>query len=327
MSRYRALVSGGAGFIGSHLVESLLDDEAEVLVIDSFHTGREANLAPLSGSGRLMIERADVSQPLPPSVIVRRFDRIYHLASPASPVDYARLPLETLSVNSIGTLHLLELAERDRARFVMASTSEVYGDPLVHPQPETYWGNVNSIGPRACYDEGKRFAESLTMTYVAKYRVDARIARIFNTYGPRSAPGDGRMIPNFCTQAISGEPLTIYGDGLQTRSCCYVTDLVRGLRALMDTPHLAGEVVNLGNPDEQTVLEIAHHVLRVARSSSRMVHRPLPVDDPTRRCPDIAKAQRLLNWVPEIPFDRGIRATLDYFESAAARPVATAAAG
>lgn len=327
MSRYRALVSGGAGFIGSHLVESLLDDGAEVLVVDSLHTGSEANLAPLFGTGRLVIERGDLSHALPPTVSVRRFDQIYHLASPASPVDYARFPLETLRVNSIGTLQLLELAERNRARFVLASTSEVYGDPLTHPQPETYWGNVNPNGPRSCYDEGKRFAESLTMTYVTKYGVDARIARIFNTYGPRSAPGDGRMIPNFCTQAISGEPLTIYGDGLQTRSCCYVTDLVRGLRALMDTPHLAGEVVNLGNPDEQTVLEIAQHVLRVARSNSLMVHCPLPVDDPIRRCPDIAKAQRLLSWAPEISFDRGIRWTLDYFGFEVDTPVATAVAG
>jgi UDP-glucuronate decarboxylase len=311
------LVAGGGGFVGSHLVESLLDEGADVLVVDSFQTGREANLADIGGHDRLIVECADISQPLPSSVLARRFDRIYHLASPASPVDYARLPLETLKVNSIGTIQLLEKAARDGARFLLASTSEVYGDPLVHPQPETYWGNVNPNGPRSCYDDSKRFAESVTMTYVTKYAVDARIARIFNTYGPRSAPSDGRMIPNFCMQAIREEPLTVYGDGLQTRSCCYVTDLVRGLTALMETPSLVGEVVNLGNPAEQTVIEIAQRVRDTAGSRSPIVHRPLPADDPSRRCPDIAKAQRLLGWAPQVNFGVGVRRTLDYFATIA----------
>lgn len=315
MTRHRALVAGGAGFVGSHLTEFLLDQGAEVFVVDSFVTGSEANLVPMSGNGRLVVERADISQPLPLAVSGRRFDRVYHLASPASPVDYARLPLETLRANSVGTMHLLEIAERDNARFLLASTSEVYGDPLIHPQPETYWGNVNPNGPRSCYDEAKRFSESVTMTYVTSYGVDARIARIFNTFGPRSAPGDGRMIPNFCVQAIQDKPLTVYGDGLQTRSCCYVTDLVRGLAALMETPNIRGAVVNLGNPHEQTVLEIAQHILRASGSSSAIVHRSLPVDDPTRRCPDITKAQKLLGWGPEVSFEVGTRRTLDYFMS------------
>lgn len=315
MTRQRALVAGGAGFVGSHLTELLLDSGADVLVVDSLATGSMANIASLSGNARLLVEQADVSRPLPLAVSGRRFDRIYHLASPASPVDYARLPLETLRANSIGTMHLLEIAERDHARFLLASTSEVYGDPLIHPQPESYWGNVNPNGPRSCYDEAKRFSESLTMTYVTSNKLDARIARIFNTFGPRSAPGDGRMIPNFCVQAIQGEPLTVYGDGLQTRSCCYVTDLVRGLVALMETPNLRGEVVNLGNPREQAVLEIAQHIRRAAGSSSSIVHRSLPVDDPTRRCPDITKARMLLGWAPEVSFEAGARWTLEYFTS------------
>ncbi|HVM30289.1 MAG TPA: UDP-glucuronic acid decarboxylase family protein [Candidatus Limnocylindrales bacterium] len=309
------LVAGGAGFVGSHLVEALLEEVSEVMVVDSFDTGSPRNLASAIDDPRLALERASISDPLPPAVTGRRFDRIYHLASPASPVHYARLPLETLKVNSLGTMHLLELARRDDARLLLASTSEVYGDPLVHPQPETYWGNVNPNGPRSCYDEGKRFSESVTMTYVREHGLDARIARIFNTYGPRSDPNDGRMIPNFCVQALRGQDITVYGDGQQTRSCCYVTDLVAGLVALMETPDLSGEVVNLGNPEEQTVLEIARRTADLAGSGSSIVHRPLPTDDPARRRPDIDKAQRLLGWSPTTSFEAGISATLEYFRT------------
>jgi UDP-glucuronate decarboxylase len=317
---HNVLVAGGAGFVGSHLVEALLKGGADVLVVDSFDTGSESNLSSIGGQSNLQVERASISEPLPDSVTRRRYDRVYHLASPASPVHYARLAVETLKVNSLGTMNLLELARRDGARFLLASTSEVYGDPLVHPQPETYWGNVNPNGPRSCYDEGKRFAESLTMTYVREHALDARIARIFNTYGPRSDPNDGRMIPNFCVQALRGDDLTVYGDGQQTRSCCFVTDLVEGLQALMEIPHLAGEVINLGNPEEQTVLEIATRIAAMAGSGSAIVHRPLPTDDPTRRCPDISKAQRLLGWSPTTSFDDGIGQTLDYFRGLSGDP-------
>jgi nucleoside-diphosphate-sugar epimerase len=309
------LVAGGGGFVGSHLVEALLEDGAHVVVLDSFQTGRQENLEGLARDQRLVIEQGDVSEPLLASVVARRFSHVYHLASPASPIDYARLPLETLRVNSIGTWHLLDLARRDRARFLLASTSEVYGDPLVHPQPESYWGNVNPVGPRSCYDEGKRFAESLTASYAKIHGIDARIARIFNTYGPRSAPGDGRMIPNFCVQALRGDPVTVYGDGNQTRSCCYVTDLVRGLIALMDADGVSGEVVNLGNPEEHTVLAIAEKVIELAGSRSPIVHRPLPTDDPLRRRPDTAKAARLLGWAPSVSLDDGLRRTLAHFAS------------
>jgi nucleoside-diphosphate-sugar epimerase len=309
----RALVAGGGGFVGSHLVEALLESGDEVVVVDSFATGRPTNLGSFVENRRLTVVQADITEPLPPAAASRPYSHIYHLASPASPVDYARLPLETLRANSLGTMQLLDLARRDGARFLLASTSEVYGDPLVHPQPETYWGNVNPIGPRSSYDESKRFAESLTTNYVAVHGVDARIARIFNTYGPRSAPGDGRMIPNFCVQALRNEPVTVYGDGAQTRSCCFVTDLVRGLRALMETDDLAGEVVNLGNPDEHSVLEIARQIIDLAGSRSNIAFARLPLDDPARRRPDIGKARGLLNWTPSVSLESGLTRTLEYF--------------
>jgi nucleoside-diphosphate-sugar epimerase len=315
VSDERILIAGGAGFVGSHLAESLLERGARVVVLDSFVTGRMSNLEAIRTKDCLSVEEADISSALPGSVLGQRFTQIYQLASPASPADYARFPLETLRANSIGTMNLLDLAFRDSARFVLASTSEVYGDPGVHPQPETYWGNVNPIGPRSCYDEGKRFAESLTMNYTAARGVDARIARIFNTYGPRSAPGDGRMIPNFCVQALQDEPVTVYGDGHQTRSCCYVTDLVRGLVALMETDGLQGEVVNLGNPDERTVREIAIRIIGLAGSRSTILHEPLPADDPARRRPDVTKAARLLRWSPLVDLETGLKRTLEHFTS------------
>jgi nucleoside-diphosphate-sugar epimerase len=257
----------------------------------------------------------DLAQPFAEDAIPGPFDCIFNLASPASPKGYGKYPIETQLVNSLGTLHVLRIAQRDHARFVQASTSEVYGDPIVHPQSEDYWGNVNPRGPRACYDEGKRFAESLLMEFVRQYDLDARTARIFNTFGPRSHPSDGRVVPSFCLQALRGEPLTIYGDGSQTRSFCYVDDLVEGLIRLMDTEGLKGEVVNLGNPEEITVSQFAEIVICVTGSSSSIEFKPLPTDDPTRRRPDITRARTLLNWEPLVPLEAGLGHTVDYFRT------------
>ncbi|MGI8476213.1 MAG: UDP-glucuronic acid decarboxylase family protein [Thermomicrobiales bacterium] len=309
------LIAGGAGFIGSHLTRRLIAAHHRVVVLDNFVTGRRRNLDDLARSASLTILDVDVSEPLRHPVLTHHFDRVYHLASPASPVGYSEHPLETLTVNSRGTHELLDLAHRNGARFLPTATSEVYGDPLVHPQREDYWGNVNPIGPRSCYDEGKRFAESLTVTYAWQKGLDVRIARLFNTYGPGMDPADGRMIPNFCVQALSGEPLTIYGDGSQTRSLCFVDDTVEGLIRLMETDGIGGEVVNLGNPLEQSVLEMAEHLIHLAGSDSPINLRPLPVDDPMRRKPDIAKAHRLLGWSPTIPLAEGLPRTLDYFRT------------
>jgi nucleoside-diphosphate-sugar epimerase len=309
----RILVTGGAGFIGSHLVERLLERGDEVVAADSLLTGSADNLAHVEGDPLLCVVRADVSAPLTAPAFAGPFDRVYHLASPASPVGYRRYPIETLLANSTGTRHALEIARRDSARFFLASTSEVYGEPLVHPQREDYWGNVNPVGLRACYDEGKRFGESLTMEYHRQYALDTRIARIFNTYGPRSLPDDGRVVPNFCVQALRGEPITIYGDGSQTRSFCYVSDLVAGILAMTDLDGLAGEIINLGNPTEISILDFARTVIEVAGTDSRIRYAPLPVDDPTRRRPDIAKARRLLGWAPQVPLREGLIRTLESF--------------
>jgi nucleoside-diphosphate-sugar epimerase len=314
----RILVTGGAGMIGSHLVDALLDGENEIVVVDNFLTGRRQNLAHLAVSPQVHIVEADISTASHLAETVGPVDRVYHLASPASPIDYARHPLETLMTNAVGTRHALDVARRWHARFLVTSTSEIYGDPKQHPQPETYHGNVNSLGPRSCYDEGKRFAESLTMTYWRSFGVDVRIARLFNTYGPRSRSDDGRMVPTFCVQALSGQPLTIFGSGLQTRSLCYVSDTVAGLMALMETPGIDGEVVNLGCPDERTILEIAQTIATLAGSSCQIERGPLPVDDPARRCPDITKAQRLLGWHPETDLTTGLERTLAYFREEAA---------
>lgn len=309
------LVTGGAGFVGSHLVEQLVDQGHSVTVADNFLTGQASNLDHLSHLSGLRLVPQDMSQPLRAEITNERYDRIYNLASPASPRGYSRYPIETLLVNANGTHNALELARRMGARFVQASTSEVYGDPFVHPQVESYWGNVNPNGPRACYDEGKRFAEALVMEYVRQHGVDARIARIFNTYGPRSHPADGRVVPNFCLQALNGRPITIYGDGSQTRSFCYVDDLIRGFLLLMEIEGLAGEVVNLGNPEEHTILEFAEQILAITSQTSRVVFEPLPVDDPHRRQPDITKARLLLGWEPKISLEDGMRRTLAYFQS------------
>ncbi len=310
----RVLVAGGAGFIGSHLCEALLADGYQVIVVDNLLTGRIENIAHLLDHPRFQFLQRDVADLEPIAV-----DAIYHLASPASPEGYRRYPIETLLVNSLGTLRLLEHARHSRARFLYASTSEVYGDPLVHPQSEDYFGNVNPIGPRSCYDEGKRFGEALTMEFVREYGIDARIARIFNTYGPRMDPADGRVVPNFIVRALTGETLEIYGDGLQTRSLCYVSDMVRGLRLLMERDGLAGTVVNLGNPDERTIRELAELIRELTGSTVPLTYGPPRPDDPVRRCPDIRRARELLGWEPQVPLEVGLAWTIDYFRTVLSR--------
>ena len=304
----RILVAGGAGFIGSHLCDYLIAQGHSVTAVDNCITGRAKNVAHLAANNRFSLLERDVTE-----AFTWQGDAVFHLASPASPEGYLRHPFETLRVNSVGTDVLLALARENGAKFLFASTSEVYGDPQVHPQTETYWGNVNPVGPRACYDEGKRFGEALTMEYVRQHNVDARIIRIFNTYGPRNDPGDGRVVPNFVAQALSGQPITIYGDGMQTRSFCYVRDLVRGMAAAMFTAQTQGEVINLGNPDERTIREFADIIVRLTGSDVPIVHKPLPADDPKRRRPDISKAQDRLGWTPAISLEEGLAETIAYF--------------
>lgn len=305
----RVAVAGGAGFIGSHLCERLVGRGDEVVCIDDMSTGSATNVAHLAGERRFSLVVADVSREVP---VQGPFDAVCHLASPASPPAYLARPLGTLAVGSEGTRRLLELAERSAARFLLASTSEVYGDPDVHPQHERYRGNVDPVGPRSVYDEAKRFAEALTMAMHRARRVDVGIARIFNTYGPRLSPGDGRVVSNFCVQALTGEPLTVYGDGSQTRSLCYVDDQVDGLLALLGSACTGP--VNIGNPDERTVGELARTVLELAGSSSPIEHRPLPTDDPRRRCPDITLAREQLAWEPKVSLTDGLARTLAWFE-------------
>jgi UDP-glucuronate decarboxylase len=303
----RILVTGGAGFIGSHLVEFLLKEGHEVLCLDNYFTGSKENLLHLRDQPRLEMIRHDVVEP-----VMLEIDQIYHLACPASPVHYQYNPVKTIKTNVLGTLHMLGLAKRVKARILLASTSEIYGDPLEHPQREEYWGNVNCLGPRSCYDEGKRVAETLMMDYHRQNRVDIRIARIFNTYGPRMALNDGRVVSNFIVQALSGQDITIYGEGRQTRSFCYVSDLVAGLVGLMNCEEQT-EPVNLGNPEEFTILELAHKVLALTQSASTLVHKPLPADDPVRRRPDISRAKDKLGWQPKVLLEEGLKATIPYF--------------
>ena len=306
----RAVISGGAGFIGSHLCEALLDRGMRVLALDNFITGSQQNLKSLQGNPDFEFRQVDVNHGVFIGGDVRH---VLHFASPASPPQYDSNPIHTLKVGTLGTTNMLGLARAKNATFLLASTSEVYGDPLVHPQPETYWGNVNPIGPRGCYDEAKRCAEAFAMAYHRTHEVDTRIVRIFNTHGPRMQVLDGRAVPNFMAQAIRGEPLTVYGDGSQTRSLCYVSDLVRGVLAALDQ---GDELpINLGNPHEVTVLDLAHTIIRLAGSSSKIDHRELPVDDPKQRRPDIARAKKLLGWQPEVSLEDGLGRTLEYFRS------------
>jgi nucleoside-diphosphate-sugar epimerase len=304
----KVLVAGGAGFIGSHLCARLLHDGHAVICLDNLITGSERNIAALREHPGFHFERHDVTQPCPFVAEV-----IFHLASPASPVGYWEHPFETIRVNTEGTFQLLAAARRDSARFLMASTSEAYGDPLVHPQTEEYHGNVNPVGPRACYDESKRLGETITAEYHRQYGLDTRIVRIFNTYGPHSQLDDGRMVPNFIVQAIAGHPLTIHGDGKQTRSICYVDDLVDGLMRAMFSPDTTGEIFNLGNPEEHTILEWADLIVRLCDSRSALVFEPKRIDDPERRRPNIEKAQRVLGWSPAISPEEGLRRTIAWF--------------
>ena len=304
----RAVVTGGAGFVGSWLCETLLGRGMHVLCVDSLITGSKHNVAHLVDDPAFEMLWLDVSEGL---ALEGRVDLVMHLASPASPVDYQRHQLETLRVGSLGTMHALELARRSDARFVLASTSEVYGDPLQHPQSETYWGNVNPVGPRSMYDEAKRFAEALTTAYREVHRVRTGIARIFNTYGPRMRSDDGRVVPTFIRQALNGQRLTVAGDGSQTRSICYVTDLVAGLVALAMSEEPGP--VNLGNPEESTVLALAERISALTGRRAQVKSVSLPVDDPQRRCPDISLARALLNWSPKVTADNGLRQTIEWF--------------
>ena len=312
MSPGRALVTGGAGFLGSHLADALLADGWKVVVVDSLLTGRVANIEHLRNETRFEFIEKNICDPFDPG----RVDYVFHFASPASPVDYGLHGIHTLKVGSFGTFHALGVAKKYRAKYLVSSTSECYGDPLEHPQPETYWGHVNPIGPRSVYDEAKRFTEAVTMAYRRYHNIDTRIARIFNTYGPRMQINDGRVVPNFMKQALLGEDLSIYGNGSQTRSFCYVSDEIEGfLRLSRSDEHLP---VNIGNPNEFTILECAQLVLKITGSRSHIRHEPLPQDDPKQRRPDITKARMLLGWEPKIDLETGLRRSLEYFKKAVA---------
>lgn len=314
----RAVITGGAGFLGSHLCDYLIEKGWDVLCMDSLITGVESNIAHLMPNPRFRTVRQDVTRYID---VPGPVDYVLHFASPASPVDYLKLPIQTLKVGALGTHNTLGLALAKRAKYLLASTSECYGDPQVTPQPESYWGHVNPIGPRGVYDEAKRFAEAMTMAYHRSHGVDTRIVRIFNTYGPRMRLNDGRALPNFVHQALSGQPITVYGDGKQTRSFCYVSDLVEGIyRLMMSDEH---EPTNIGNPQEITILEFAEKVRALMGANVEIVFEPLPQDDPKQRCPDITKARRLLGWQPRVGLDDGLRMTLEFFRKQAQKAVMT----
>lgn len=310
MTQARAVVTGGAGFLGSHLCERLLAEGIDVLCIDNLLTGSVTNVEHLFGRPGFVFERYDVTNHIH---VPGRVDFVLHFASPASPIDYLELPIQTLKVGSLGTHKALGLAKAKGARFLLASTSEVYGDPLIHPQPEGYWGNVNPVGPRGVYDEAKRFAEAMTMAYQRYHGVNTRIVRIFNTYGPRMRARDGRVVPAFIGQALDGEPLTVFGDGSQTRSFCYVDDLIEGIIRLLFSE--ITDPVNIGNPAEMTVLQFAREIKRLTGSNAEIEFRPLPVDDPKVRQPDISLARTRLGWAPRVPLEVGLARTIDYFRS------------
>jgi dTDP-glucose 4,6-dehydratase len=305
-----ALITGGAGFIGSHLCRFLLNKGYKIICVDNLLTGRSDNIADIKDNSNFTLINHDISEPLNLDADIHY---VLHFASPASPVDYAQLPIQTLKVGSIGTHNALGIARAKKAVFMLASTSEVYGDPLVHPQSESYWGNVNPIGPRGVYDEAKRFAEALTMAYQKVNKMDTKIARIFNTYGPSMRRKDGRAVPNFITQALVNQPITVYGDGNQTRSFCFISDLIEGIYKLMlsdiNTP------VNIGNPEEFTVLDLANKIIKLSNSKSKIVFKPLPVDDPKTRCPNIAKAKDVLKWQPKVNVDEGLKKTIEWFRN------------
>lgn len=305
----RCLVTGGAGFLGSHLCERLLNDGHEVICLDNYFTGRLANIAHLRDNKNFEVIRHDVTEP-----ILLEVDRIFNLACPASPVHYQHNPVKTIKTSVMGAINMLGMAKRVHARILQASTSEIYGDPVVHPQKEDYWGNVNPIGIRSCYDEGKRVAETLFMDYHRQNKVDIRIVRIFNTYGPRMLPNDGRVVSNFIVQALKEEPITIYGDGTQTRSFCYVDDLIEAFVKMMEQESIIGPV-NVGNPGEFTMLDLANEVLALTGSKSKIVYKELPGDDPKMRKPDISLAKSQLNWEPKIPLQEGLKKTITYFEN------------
>ncbi len=309
-SNKRILVTGGAGFLGSHLCERLLKEGHEILCIDNFYTGRRSNIAQLLSNPHFEVMRHDICFPIYVEV-----DEIYNLACPASPIHYQFDPVQTTKTSVHGSINMLGLAKRLRAKILQASTSEVYGDPKVHPQPESYWGNVNPIGLRSCYDEGKRCAETLFFDYYRQHKLTIKVARIFNTYGPRMHPNDGRVVSNFIMQALRGEEITIFGDGSHTRSFCYVDDLIDGLIKLMNSPDDFIGPVNLGNPGEFSILELAHKVIELTDSKSKIVFNPLPEDDPTQRQPDIGLARGSLSWTPNIPLDEGLKKTIEYFKN------------
>lgn len=312
------LVAGGAGFIGSHLCETLLYQGHRVICVDSFLSGRRANVEPLENHPGFTLIEQDITTPVK---IRGPLDRIYNLACAASPPQYQADPMHTMMTCVVGTGHLLELAQKTGARYLQASTSEVYGDPEAHPQREDYWGNVNCTGPRACYDEGKRAAESMCFDFLRAGNADVRVARIFNTYGPQMRPDDGRIVSNLICQALEDKPMTIYGDGMQTRSFCYVSDLVRGLMSLMEVRNAPSGAVNLGNPGEFTILELAELIREMVPGSARPVFKPLPKDDPKRRQPDISRAKELLNWAPEVPLREGLAKTIPWFATQVQAPI------
>ena len=322
LTRKRVLVTGGAGFLGSHLCERLLARGDDVLCVDNYFTGRKDNIAHLLGNPNFEVMRHDITFPLYVEV-----DEIYNLACPASPVHYQFDPVQTTKTSVIGAINMLGLAKRVGARILQASTSEVYGDPTVHPQTEDYRGNVNPLGPRACYDEGKRCAETLFFDYRRQHQVKIKVVRIFNTYGPRMHPNDGRVVSNFIVQALQGQDITLYGEGTQTRAFCYVDDLIEGMIRLMASADDITGPINIGNPHEISVRELAEHVIRLTGTRSRIVFQPLPADDPTQRCPDISKASQLLGWEPRVPLQDGLQSTIGYFRDALGSAAAREAAG